>query len=153
MSGKPPPAVADRLTQLSQRLREITAGADVRVLSGDQVLVSWNLVPNPAMERGGKAATYSPGNDGYEVHVACRSATEHAEQAALSQRMTGPSTRPVEWDSRTMRLRVAADGMSRDWLLRNESGEIVTVHVAAGSIQVLDEVNSVLAEVEGVLLT
>lgn len=148
MSSQP---VADRMTQLSRRVREVTPGADVRVLSGDQLLVSLNLIPNPAMEREGKAATYTPGDDGYQVHVACRPAAEHDVQAALSQRMTGPGALPVVWDSRSMQLRV--NDLTRRWLVSNELGEIVTVEVAAGSVQVLDEVNAVLTEVQGVLLT
>ena len=153
MNGEPMPTVADRMTELSRRLREITAGADIRVLSGDQLMVSRNLVPNPAFERDGKAASYLPGSAGYEVYVVCRPAAEHTESAALSQRMTGPSFQPVGWDSRTMRLRVDPDRLARSWLLRNELGEVVTVDATAGSVQVLDEVNAVLAEVEGVLLT
>lgn len=146
-------AAPDRMDLLHRRLLKTAAVADVRLLSGDQVLVSRSLVRNPALKRDGKAATYVPGANGYQVHVACRPAEEQAERAALSQRMTGPSSRPVAWDRSTMRLRLEPAETSRDWLLSNDRGEIVTVHAAAGSPQVIDEVNAVLSEVEAVLLT
>ncbi|SRR6266516_5285068 len=146
-------ATRDRMALLYQRLRHTAAGADVRLLAGDQVLVSRNLVRNPAFERDGKSATYVPGPDGYQVYVARRPAEAHTQQAALSQRMTGPASGPVAWDGRTMRLRVDPPATSGDWLLRDDRGEIVAVSAAAGSAQVLDEVNAVLSEVEAVVLT
>lgn len=146
-------AAPDRMALLYRRLLKTAAAADVRLLSGDQVLVSRNMVPNPALKRDGKAATYVPGAKGYQVHVACRSAEEHAELAALSQQITGPSSRPVAWDRRTMRLRVDPAEAARDWVLSNGRGEIVTVHADPGSPRVIDEVNAVLSEVEAVLLT
>ena len=108
------------------------AGADIRLISGDQVLTSRNMVRDPALDRDGKTSTYIPGADGYQVYVACRPAEAHDALAAVSQRMTGPSGGPVAWDGRSMRLRLDPAGASRDWLLRNSRGEIVTVH-AAGS--------------------
>jgi hypothetical protein len=147
--GAPP----DRTAVLYRRLRETAAGADVRLVGGDQVLVSRNMARNPAFERGGKTSTYVPGPDGYEVYAACRPAEVHDALAATSQRMTGPSAGPAAWDSRTMRLRLDPPGTSGDWLVRNRWGEVVTVHAGAGSPRVLDEVNAVLSEVEAVLLT
>jgi hypothetical protein len=143
---------ADRMALLYRRLRERAAGADVRLLSGDQVLASRDMRPNPAGRSGGKAGTYVPGPDGYEVYVACRPADREAELAALSQRMTGPPSGPPLWDGRIMRLRVDPGELSGDWQVGDRRGGVVTVHATAGSDRVLDDVNAILSDVEAVLL-
>jgi hypothetical protein len=146
-------ATPQRMTLLQRRLRHTAAGADVRLLAEDQVVVSRNLTRDPNFERDGKSPTYRPGRDGYQVYVSWRPAAAHARQAALSQRMTGPSSGPVAWDGRTMRLRLDPATTSGEWLVGDNAGGIVTVIADAGSVQVLDEVNAVLNEVEAVLLT
>jgi hypothetical protein len=143
---------ADRMAMLYRRLRETAAGADVRLLSGDQVLASRDMRPNPAGRGGGKAETYVPGPDGYEVYVAGRPAGREGELAALSQRMTGPPAGPPAWDGRIMRLRVDPGEMSGDWQVGDGRGGVVTVHATSGSARVLDDVNAILSEVEAVLL-
>ncbi len=142
-----------RMALLERRLRHTVAGADVRLLAEDQLVVSRNLTRDPNLERDGKSATYRPAPDGYQVYVSWRPPAAHARQAALSQRMTGPSHVPVAWDGRTMRLRLDPATTSGEWLVADDRGGIVRVVAEAGSVQVLDEVNAVLNEVEAVLLT
>jgi len=155
MGDEPMRTAPERMALLHRRLQGSpagTSGADVRLISGDQVLVSRNMVRNPALERGGKTSTYVPGPGGYQVYVACRPGEAHDAMAAVSQRMTGPGG-PVAWDGRTMRLRLGPADTSRDWLLGNSRGEVVTVHASVGSPSVLGEVNAILCDVEAVLLT
>jgi hypothetical protein len=132
-----------------ETLRRQLAGQDARVLSGDQLLVTRDLVPVP--EQAGKANTYVPGVHGYQVHVACRSEPDYWAAEALSQRLTGAE--PSDWDPDTMRLAVDAADLSPLWIARNQRGEIVMVRVLCGSDRVIGAVNLVLAQVEGVLLT
>jgi hypothetical protein len=156
MGDEPMRTALEQLALLQRQLQgtpAAAAGADIRLVAGDQVLVSRNMVRNPALDRGGKTSTYVPGRDGYQVYVACRPAEAHDALAAVSQRMTGPSGGPVAWDGRTMRLRLGPADTSRDWLLGNSRGEVVTVHAAVGSPSVLGEVNAILSDVEAVLLT
>lgn len=146
---------ADRLALLRQRLLASfirNDEPDVRLLSGDQLLITRNLMRNPAPGRRGKTETYTPGDDGYQIHVACRSAEAHAVAVATSQRITGPARQPSSWDTSTMRLRVQEADLRPEWRLTNGRKEIITVHVGCGSPRVLDEVNTILAEIEAVLL-
>lgn len=145
----------DRLALLRRRLLASfvhQGGPDVRLLSGDQLLITRNLVRNPALGRRGKTETYAPGADGYQIHVACRSAAAHAVAVATSQRITGPTGQPADWDADTMRLRVWETRLCPEWTLTTGRKEILTVHVGCGSPRVLDEVNTILAEIEAVLL-
>lgn len=148
-------SAAQDMELLYQRLRSTVAGSgtDVQLLAEGQIVVSRNLIRNPAFERGGKSPTYVPGPDGYEVYIACRPAETHARQAAQSQLMTGPSHEPPAWDGGTMRLRLDQAATSGRWVVRNARGEVVTVSAGAGSAAVLDDVNTVLSDAEAVLLT
>jgi hypothetical protein len=145
--------IEQRMELLRRRLRNTAADADVQLLAENQILVTRNLIRNPAFEKDGKSATYLPGPDGYQVYIACRPPTTHARLAAHYQRMTGPSHEPAAWDAQTMRLRLDPPATSGGWAVRDDHGEIVTVHADAGSAEVLDDVNTVLSEVEAVLLT
>ncbi len=143
-------AIPERLETLRQLAVGATGGADVRVLSGDQLLVTHGLVRAP--DQAGKAPTYVPGPLGYQVHVSCRPEGEHRAVQASAQRLTGPTDLPGDWDPETMRLVVAAD-LNPQWTIRNPRGEVVTVRARCGSGQVRGEVDAVLAQVEAVLLT
>jgi hypothetical protein len=141
-----------RLAWLADRLiRAIPDGPQVRLVADDQLFVSRQLVRRRPMP--GKSPSYSPGTAGYQIYVACRTPAEHAAATGLSQRAVPRSAAPVLWDARTTRLRTNPTGLHSDWTLLNGRGEIVTVRADCGSPRVVDEVNTILAEIEGVLLT
>jgi hypothetical protein len=120
-------------------------------LQNDQMLISKNLLPKPA-ERGGKAESYAPGPEGYQVYLSDRSEDEYWATVATSQRALGPAARPVGWDAATMRLEVSEGDPSPEWRLVNAEGRVVTVNVKAGSTRVVDEINAILAEIADELL-
>jgi hypothetical protein len=145
---------AHHLAELSRRLTgSVRAGAQVRLLPDNQLLLTKDMVRHRTLARRAKAASHVPAGTGYRVYVACRSPEEHAAASATSQRVVGPFDQPVEWVASTMRLRVTEPLLDRDWRLVNRRGHVVTVHVECGSKHVVGEVNAALAEIEAVLLS
>ena len=126
---------------------------DIRLLPDSQMLISKHLAPNPSRERGGKAESLAPSANGYQVYVSERSIEDYTASGATSQRGLGPAARPVYWDATTMELAVSGTDPSPEWRLVNPAGRVVTINVKSGSANVVDEVNSILAEVAAALLS
>ena len=145
----------NRLTRLHGRLAQAFRAEgepEVRLLEDTQMLISKDLTPNSARERG-KAASFVPGPDGYQVYVSCRSEADYWATVSTSQRITGPSEVPAYWHATAIQLEVSASSLDREWRLLNDEGRVVTVHATCGSGRVVDEVNLILAEIAAALLS
>jgi hypothetical protein len=146
---------ANKLEKLQQQLARSFKGKDgpeVRLLPEGQMVIRKNMIPNPARERGGKAETFIPGVEGYQVYVAYRSQSAYTTAATTSQRMLGPTAQPVAWNANSMKLHVDRESLGGDWLILNREGRVMSVRVECGSERVLDEVNSILAQIAAILL-
>jgi hypothetical protein len=138
-----------RLVKLFKRNR----APNIRLLPDHQMLIDKNIIPNPAFGRGGKSESYVPDVDGYQIYVAYRSPDEYAAATSTSQRMLGPSARPVAWDAGSMSLRVHQTSLKPEWHLLNAEGQIVTVKIDCGSSRVVEEVNAILVEAQVALFS
>ncbi|MGW8374959.1 hypothetical protein [Streptomyces sp. ODS28] len=134
-----------RLTALFPAQGPGAEGPDIALLGGDQLLVTRGLVAVPAGE--GKAETYRPGVDGYQVYVAHRGP---AAAPTGAQRFTAPGER-VAADPRTVRLWMRAGDPAAAWALDDGRGAVLTVRVHCGPGRAAGEVNAVLREIEAVM--
>ena len=144
-----------RLTNLQRRLVKLFKGnrvPDIRLLPDNQMLIDKNMIPNPALQQGGKSESHVPGEEGYQIYVAYRSPAESEAAMLTSQRMYGPSVQPIVWDAKSMVLHAGKTSLKLEWRLLNAEGQVVTIYVDCGSSRVVDEVNAILAEVQAVLL-
>jgi hypothetical protein len=145
----------NKLTRLQQRLVErfgTDVGLEVRLLPDHQMLISKNLVPNPALGQRGKTESFVPSLEGYEVYVSDRSMEDYWAKVSTSQRITGPSETPITWDV-AMPLEVSPTLLNPEWRLMSPAGRVVTINVKSGSERVVDEVNPILAEIAATLLS
>ena len=146
---------SDKLAKLHQHLVgsfKGTDGPEVRMLPEGQMVIRKSMIPNPALEQSGKVETFIPDTDGYQIYVAYRSQNAYAATAATSQRMVGPKTQPATWDEKSMKLQVDRDLLTKDWLILNGDGWVISVSVQCGSEHMLDEINWILAQIAATLL-
>jgi hypothetical protein len=124
---------------------------EVALLPEGQMLISKNMIPNPAFEQGGKQESYVPASEGYEIYVACRSQEAYEAVATTGQRI-GLHSQPTPWKSDLMQLQVDRESLFQDWRILNRDKQVVSVSVHAGSERVLQEVNQILNAIAHVLL-
>jgi hypothetical protein len=144
-----------RLTELHARLQSLVRrdpAVDARLLGESQLQVARNLVTNERRAPGAKGSSQVPGSAGFRIYLAYWTQEEHAAAMGMSQRVLGPTDRPVRWDPATMRLRLGPGSRDGAWTLINAAGRIVRVTVECGSDAPRDEIDAVLDEIARTLL-
>jgi hypothetical protein len=146
---------SNRLVKLHSLLEKSLAGesgVDIRLLGEDQMQIARNLEPNAGFFRRSKSNSQVPGKDGYRIYVAYWTPEHFASVTGTSQRVMGPSARPVTWQASSMKLRLEPASSGSEWTLVNSEGRIVRVTVECGSGRVVKEVNDILSKIEDELL-
>jgi hypothetical protein len=146
--------ISSRLADLRSRLEAALSksGADIRLLPENQMQISRNLTKNSGLLRA-KKASQAPGKSGYRIYVACRTPDEYAAQMDVSQRVLGTSAYPIGWNPESMKLEITPGSTGSEWTLVNREGNVVRINVECGPGEVLPEVNRILSEIEGTLLS
>jgi hypothetical protein len=147
--------ISSRLAELRSRLETALrgkSGVDIRLLPENQMQISYKLTKLSDLSRG-KRESETPGKAGYKVYVACRTQEEYAAEIGVSQRVLGPAARPIAWDPGSMKLELTSGSTGSEWTLINAEGNVVRINVDCGSNEAVPDVNRILSEIQGSLLS